>query len=150
MNRKELVRLASGVMRENNIRKPIYTHKQVFHISDDAGNKKDFVIKQKDSSAMYTIDDIDAVLDACIYVIQEALKRGETITVRGFGTLGLNYRKARMTKHPATGEPVDIDAHYVPKFISGNDLKMCAKVYELSIDEKVQELPPLYDEEGDG
>lgn len=149
MNRKELVRLTSSVMRENNIKKPVYARKQVFRISDDSGNAKDFVIKQNDIGVSYTIDDIEAVLDACIYVIQEALKRGESITVRGFGSLGLNYRKARMTKHPSTGETVDIDAHYVPKFVSGNDLKMCAKIYELSIGEKLQELPPFDDEDGD-
>lgn len=149
MNRKELVRLASNVMRENSIKKPVYARRQVFHISDDSGNTKDFIIKQSDTGVSYTIEDIDAVLDACIYVIQEALKRGESITVRGFGSLGLNYRKARMTKHPSTGEPVDIDAHYVPKFVFGNDLKMCAKIYELSIGEKLQELPPLDNEGGD-
>lgn len=149
MNRKELVRLASGVMRENKVKKPVHSKKQVFHISDGNGTSKDFVIKQSSGRVIYTIDDIDAVLDACIQVIQEALKRGESVTVRGFGTLGLHYRKARMTKHPNTGERVDIDAHYVPKFVSGSKLKMCAKIYELSLDDKLCELPPLDDGDGD-
>lgn len=149
MNRKELVRRASGVMRDNNIKKPVSTQKQVLHISDDDGNTKDFVIKKNDTGVAYTTEDVDTILDACIYVIQEALKHGESISIRGFGSLGLHYRKARMTKHPSTGESVDVDARYVPKFVSGNDLKMCAKIYELSMDERLCELPPLEkDDEG--
>ncbi len=147
MNRKELVRRVSNVMRENNIKKPVYLPKQVLHISDDDGNTKDFVVKKNDTGVAYTIDDIEAVIDACIYVVQDALKHGDNVSIRGFGSLGLRYRKARMTKHPSTGEPVDIDARYVPKFVSGNDLKMCAKIYELSIDEKLRDLPPLDDED---
>lgn len=146
MNRKELVRRASNMMRENNIRKPVRYQKQVFHISDNDGNTKDFVIKKKNTGVSFTADDIEAIIDACIYVIQDALKHGESISVRGFGSLGLNYRKARTTKHPDTGKLVNIDAHYVPKFVSGSDLKLCAKMYELSLDEQLPELPPIDDE----
>jgi hypothetical protein len=49
MNRKELVRRAANVMRDNNIKKPVYSQKQVIHISDDDGNTKDFVIKKNDT-----------------------------------------------------------------------------------------------------
>lgn len=150
MNRKELVRRVSNVMRENNIKKPVCAQKQVLHISDDDGNTKDFVIKKNDTGVAYTTEDVEAIIDACIYVIQDALKHGDNVSIRGFGSLGLHYRKARMTKHPSTGETVDVEARYVPKFVSGNDLKMCAKIYELSIDEKLRDLPPLDDEDDNG
>lgn len=150
MNRKELVRRASNVLRDNNIKKPVYTQKQVLHISDDDGNTKDFVIKKNDTGVVFTTDDIDAIIDACIYVIQDALKHGDSVSIRGFGSLGLHHRKARIAKHPTTGEAVDIEARYVPKFVSGNDLKMCAKIYELSMEERLCELPPLDDNEEDG
>lgn len=150
MNRKELVRRVSTVLRDNNIKKPVYAQKQVLHISDDDGNTKDFVIKKNDTGVAFTADDIDAIIDASIYVIQDALKHGMSVSIRGFGSLGLHHRKARITKHPTTGEAVDVEARYVPKFVSGNDLKMCAKIYELSIEEKLCELPPLNDNEEDG
>ena len=152
MNRKELVRRAANVMRDNNIKKPVYSQKQVIHISDDDGNTKDFVIKKNDTGVLFTYDDVESVVDACICVIEEALKHGESISIRGFGTLGLHHRKARVTKHPSTGEDVDVDARYVPKFAYGNDLRMCAKIYELSINEKLCELPPIDDceDEEDG
>lgn len=148
MNRKELVRRVAAVMRDNGIRKPVSSPKQIFHISDDEGNTKDFIVKKSNKSVMYTVDDVESMIDACVYVIEDALKQGEHITVRGFGTLALQYRKARTTKHPDTGEPVEVKARYIPKFSFGNDLRICAKMFELSLAENAQEIePPLLDEE---
>lgn len=135
MNRKELVRRVALLMRENNIRKPIPAKKQVFHISDDEGNTKDFVIKKTESGVLFTIDDIDSMIGALITIIEDSLKQGEPISIRGFGTLGLHYRKARSTKHPETGEPVVIPDRYIPKFTYGKALRTCAKIFELSLGE---------------
>lgn len=142
MNRKELVKNVVNILRDNNIRKPISVQKHTFHVSDDNGNHKDFIIKKNGTNIMFTSNDVDNIIDACIDVIKDALKHGDSIHVKGLGTLGLNYRKARATKHPATGEAIKVDARYVPKFIPGRDLKICAKVYELSIDENTNTMPP--------
>lgn len=154
MNRVELVRKVASLMRDNNIRKPISFQKQVFHISDDEGNVKDFVIKKSDKGVLYTIEDIDAILDSIIEVVEDSLKQGETISIRGFGTLGLHYRKARTTKHPATGEDIKIIERYVPKFTFGNNLRLCAKMFELYLKENKLNVEPNpvydeYDEEGE-
>lgn len=150
MNRKELIRRVASVMRENNVRKPVSSPKQVFHISDDDGNTKDFVIRKTDKSVLFTADDVEAIVDACLFVIEDAMKRGESVSIRGFGTLGLKYRKPRATKKLGTDEWVDIDARYIPKFTFGNDLRMCAKVYELSLQDNVLSEPlPVFDESDD-
>lgn len=150
MNRKELVRRVASVMRENNVRKPVSSPKQVFHISDDDGNTKDFVIRKTDKSVLFTADDVEAIVDACLFVVEDAMKRGEPVSIRGFGTLGLKYRKPRATKKLGTDEWVDIDARYIPKFTFGNDLRMCAKVYELSLQDNVLSEPlPVFDESDD-
>ena len=133
MNRKELVRRVATVMRENNIRKPVSSQKQVLHISDDDGNTSDFVIKKTDKGVLFTYDDVDAIIGACISVVEDAIKHGEHISIRGFGTLALHYRKARKTKHPDTGEAVDVPERYIPKFTYGNELRMCARIFELSL-----------------
>ena len=149
MNRKELVRRIAAVMKDNGIRKPISSPKQVFHISDDEGNTKDFVVKKTDKDVLFTIDDIESMVDTCIYVIEDALKHGDSVSIRGFGTLGLHHRKARATKHPTTGEP-----RYVPKFVFGNDLRLCAKMFELSLDENGAHSPipsdKVADDDGGG
>jgi len=147
MNRRELVRRIANVMRDNNVRKPVSSPKQVFHISDDEGNKKDFVVRKTDKSVLFTVDDVEAVIDACLYVVEESLKRGEPVSIRGFGSLGLKYRKPRATKRPGTEEWVDIEARYIPKFSFGNDLRMCAKVYELSLSGSVADVNlPIFDD----
>ncbi len=150
MNRKELVKRVVNTLRDKNIKKPVCVQKQVLHISDDDGNTKDFIIKKNDTGVAFTADDVDTIIDACIYIIQEALKHGDNVSIRGFGSFGVHHRKARTTKHPKTKEPIDIRAHYIPKFTAGNDLKMCAKIYELSITENLCELPSFDTEKGGG
>lgn len=152
MNLKELVRRTAAVMRDNNTRKSVSSPKKVFHISDDEGNSRDFIVKKSNKEVLFTAEDIDLMLEACGCVIKEALKQGESVSIHGFGTLSLRRRKARVTKHPRTGEPVDVEARYVPKFTFGNGLRMCAKLYEISITEGAMdyELQPDKDFEGDG
>ena len=150
MNRNEFVRRVTSVMRENDIRKPVSSPKQVFHISDDEGNSKDFVVRKTDKKVIFTIDDVEAVVDACLSVIADSLKRGEEISFRGFGSLGLKYRKPRATKKPGSEEWVEVTARYIPKFNFGNDLRMAAKMYELSLqDGGTIEPPDLYDRDID-
>lgn len=145
MNRKEFVRRVATVLRENDIRKPVSSHKQVLHISDDDGNTSDFVIKKTDKGVLFTYDDVESIIDTCISVIEDAIKHGEHISIRGFGTLALHYRKARRTKHPDTGEDIEVSERYIPKFTYGNDLRMCAKIFELSLEDGLS----TYDESND-
>ncbi len=149
MNKKELIRRITDLIHEKNIRKPVSCPKQVFHISDDYGSTKDFTIKQTDKKVMYTVEDVEVVIDAAILAIENALKRGEDITVFGFGTLKLNYRKARKTKRFGSDEEVSVKARYVPKFTFGNNLRMCAKVYEMSLKDRNKLPLPIYDEDED-
>lgn len=139
MNKQEFIKTVVELLCENEIKKPISIPKQTFHISDDDGNSKKFTVKRTDKSVQYTRKDVISIMDACIYVVQEALKRGEPISISGFGTLGLNYRKPRVVKHPDTDKNVYVNGRYVPKFTFGNDLRMCAKIYELSLDDKISE-----------
>ena len=138
MNKKELSSRVAEVLRENNVRKPVSVKKHTFHITDEEGNTADFHIKQQDKNVIYTVDDTMNVIDACIAVIVDALKNGEEISIKGFGNLGLHYRAARRTKEPNSGEWCEIEARYVPRFSYGNDLRMAARLYELSHAEAAQ------------
>lgn len=148
MVRKELISQTASVLRENNVRKPVSIPKRVFHISDDEGNSKDFVVKKKDKNVIYTADDVEAVLSACQYVIQEALKRGEEISIHGFGKLGLKYHKGQTVVNVLDGQKVVTEGHYNPRFLAGNDLKRCAQVYEQSLKDQNLNTPlPVFSEE---
>lgn len=136
MNKKDLISKTVEVLRENNVRKHVAAQKTVLHISDDHGNQSDFIIKKSDTGLLFTVGDVTAIIDACLAVVEDSIKHGEDVAIHGFGTLGVHHRAARQTKHPDTGETVSVDARYVPKFNFGNSLRMAAKVYELSLDDR--------------
>jgi DNA-binding protein HU-beta len=62
---------------------------------------------------------VDSTLDA----IKSALKRGQTVTLVGFGTFRVGRRAARVGRNPRTGEEIRIKAARVPKFSAGKALK---------------------------
>jgi len=62
---------------------------------------------------------LDAVLDAIV----DALKRGEKVTITGFGTFEVRSRKARTGRNPQTGEEITIPARKVAAFRAGKALK---------------------------
>lgn len=136
MNKKEFASRVAEALRENNMRKPVSVKKHTFHITDDEGNSADFNIKQRDKAVLYTVDDASNVIDACLAVILDAIRKGEEINIKGFGCLGLHHRAARRTKEPNSGEWCEIEARYVPKFAYGNDLRMAARLYEVGLAER--------------
>lgn len=135
MNKKDLAREAAALLRDRGSRKSVSVPKQIFYISDDDGNTRQFSVKKKDRNVVYTIDDVESILDALIDVTMDALRTGDNVSIRGFGSLALQHRKARSTVHPDTGEPIIIQARYVPKFSFGADLRTCARVYEAHLKE---------------
>ena len=146
MNKKGFIRTVAAVLRDSDARKCIQVPRQVLHISDDEGNSRDFTVKRADRKALYTIEDVEAVLEACLYVIKESLKRGESITFQGFGSLGLRYRRSRKVKNVSDGSEVVAKGRYVPRFSFGNELRRCAQAYESSLGDMLDEPQPIYDE----
>lgn len=153
MNRKEFVRRVADSLREKNIRKPITVPKQVLHISDDEGNHKDFTFQKVDKTAMYTVNDVDAILGACLKEIENAICRGEEVSLFGYGSLGVHRRAARSTKVPGTNQFVEVAERYVPKFSFGTNLRAAARLYEMSLadgDGRTQWYGDLDDGNGGG
>lgn len=56
-------------------------------------------------------------------VVTEALKKGDKITLVGFGTYEVGARAARTGRNPQTGETIKIKAAKTPKFKAGKALK---------------------------
>ena len=150
MNKRELVSAVTEVLKQNGVKKTIKMPKQRFTISDNEGNSREFTVKKSDKLVYLNMDDVTNVIDACIAVIENSLKKGESVTVHGFGSLGLHYRKARSTKRIDNGEEVAVPARYVPKFNYGNDLRLAAKIYESSLEDVfVDEIDNYFEEEDD-
>ncbi len=59
--------------------------------------------------------------------IKVSLKKGQKVSLVGFGTFSVSKRKARKGRNPKTGEAIKIAAAKVPKFTAGKGLKDAIK-----------------------
>jgi len=62
-------------------------------------------------------------LDSAVKAVQGALKKGDMVTLVGFGTFYVGKRAARNGRNPRTGATIKIKAAKVPKFRAGKALK---------------------------
>ncbi|MEE9159590.1 MAG: HU family DNA-binding protein [Gammaproteobacteria bacterium] len=62
-------------------------------------------------------------LEAALDNITGALKRGDPVTLVGFGTFNVRQRAARSGRNPRTGETIFIKASKNPAFKAGKALK---------------------------
>jgi len=62
-------------------------------------------------------------LEAAMDAIKKALKKGDMVTLVGFGSFYVGKRAARTGRNPRTGEAVEIKAAKIPKFWAGKTLK---------------------------
>lgn len=62
-----------------------------------------------------------AALDSFMNAVVISLKKGESVTLVGFGTFSVSARAARNGRNPQTGETIKIKATKVPKFKAGKD-----------------------------
>jgi DNA-binding protein HU-beta len=85
-------------------------------------NKADLIDKIA-AEAGITKSQAAAAMDASIGAVTSALKKGERVTLVGFGTFSTSQRKARTGRNPQTGKPIKIAARRVAKFTPGAELK---------------------------
>jgi DNA-binding protein HU-beta len=67
--------------------------------------------------------DVDRVLGSLIQHTQVAVKKGDRVSLVGFGTFERQDRKARTARNPRSGEPVKVKATKVPRFRAGQGFK---------------------------
>ena len=66
--------------------------------------------------------DSKKALDSMISVIGKSLKKGDKISLVGFGSFSVAKRSARKGRNPRTGKEIKIAAKKVVKFKAGADL----------------------------
>jgi DNA-binding protein HU-beta len=62
-------------------------------------------------------------LDSLIDGVKKTLKKGDKVSLVGFGTFSISKRKARKGRNPQTGETIKIKASKAPKFTAGKAFK---------------------------
>ncbi len=79
----------------------------------------DAVASSADLSKATATQAVDAVVDT----ITETLRKGDSVTLVGFGTFEVRARAARTGRNPQTGEEIQIKASKAPAFKAGKALK---------------------------
>lgn len=85
-------------------------------------NKTELIAAIADHAGLTKVDAAKA-LDATTDAITSALKKGDSVTLVGFGTFKVNARAARTGRNPRTGAELKIAARKAPAFTAGKTLK---------------------------
>ncbi|MCA1952586.1 MAG: integration host factor subunit beta [Hyphomicrobiales bacterium] len=67
--------------------------------------------------------DVEILVNAILDEITDALRRGDRVELRGFGTFSIKAREARQGRNPRTGEKVPVSSKVVPYFKSGKEMR---------------------------
>jgi DNA-binding protein HU-beta len=85
-------------------------------------NRKELVDAIQKHTAVARAD-VDRVLGSLIQHTQVAVKKGDRVSLVGFGTFERQDRRARTARNPRSGEPVKVKATKVPRFRAGQGFK---------------------------
>ena len=88
-------------------------------------NKAEFIDAVADNAEL-TKADAGRAVDAMVAAITKALKKGDTVTLVGFGTFSVRKRGARTGRNPRTGEAIKIKASRSLRFKPSSQLKKAA------------------------
>lgn len=69
------------------------------------------------------IDEATDIVTVFFDSMKDALKKGERVEIRGFGSFKIKEYKGYQGRNPKTGEIVDVDAKKLPFFRAGKELK---------------------------
>ena len=85
--------------------------------------KSELVEKVVQSHGMLNVKVSEIVVNTVFDSIEEALKSGDKVEIRGFGSFTIRERLGREARNPKSGEVVRIPSKKTPFFKTGKDLK---------------------------
>ena len=89
-------------------------------------NKSDLVASMASASDISKAA-AEKSLNGALSAITDALKKGDKVTLVGFGTFSVTKRAARTGRNPQTGKAIKIKAKKVTKFKAGSKLAAAVK-----------------------
>ncbi|MFZ4770074.1 MAG: HU family DNA-binding protein [Ferruginibacter sp.] len=84
-------------------------------------NKAELIAKIADDAGI-TKTQANATVDSFVDAVTKTLKKGDKVTLVGFGTFSVSKRAARNGRNPQTGAVIKIKAKKVAKFKAGKEL----------------------------
>jgi DNA-binding protein HU-beta len=95
---------------------------QIPKVGGFMANKAELIEAIADAADL-TKADAGRALDGFIAAVTGALKKGETVSLVGFGSFVVKERAARQGRNPQTGKTITIAAAKIPSFKAGKALK---------------------------
>lgn len=84
-------------------------------------NKAELIDTMSEKSGL-TKTEVKNALEAFVETTTSVLKKGDKISLVGFGTFSISERAARTGRNPQTGEKINISAKKTVKFKAGSEL----------------------------
>lgn len=81
------------------------------------------LIEEVSRLAELTRKDSEVIVETVFDSVVRALRSGDKIEIRGFGSFRTRQRKPRVGRNPKTGERVDVPPKKIPFFKPSKDLK---------------------------
>ena len=85
--------------------------------------KSELILKITKKNSFLYHKDVYKIIDTLFNSITKALKDGDRVELRGFGTFSTKLRNARIGRNPKTGEPVAIPQKKMTFFKMGKSMK---------------------------
>ena len=85
--------------------------------------KSELILKITNKNSFLYQKDVYKIIDILFNSVTKALKDGDRVELRGFGTFTTKKRDARIGRNPKTGEPVAIPRKKLTFFKMGKSMK---------------------------
>jgi integration host factor beta subunit len=85
--------------------------------------KSELVDKLSEKNGTLTRKESETIVNLIFDSMGDALRGGEKVEIRGFGSFTVREREAREARNPKSGDVVDIPAKKVPFFKTGKELR---------------------------
>lgn len=85
--------------------------------------KSELVQKLADQNPHLYHRDVEAIVNAILDEVSDAMARGDRVELRGFGAFSVKHRPARSGRNPRTGAQVQVEEKYSPFFKTGKEMR---------------------------
>jgi DNA-binding protein HU-beta len=93
---------------------------------------KSELIDSLSEETTFSKKDVSRVLESLTRIIERSLKKGEKVSITGFGSFWISRRPARKGINPATKQRIDLPPVSVPRFKPGKNLRETVRSAKVS------------------
>ena len=76
------------------------------------------------------VRDVERIVNTIFSEITQSLADGKRVELRGFGAFSVQHREQRTGRNPRTGEAVNVEEKYIPRFKTGKELRLKLNKHE--------------------